>query len=208
MWGILPPPRASVCRQFQQSLSLQQSAECTNCELWLWFLLLEEFKYFVLEASGLFLEGGEEGRCRLPSLCLGQAGRPEGRGEPGEGWCRLLLPGARANADLSALLPLLCSLPASAGHTEFTWSLQSEPVTWTDCATYGCNLGLKNWVCPPPLPAPVHSFSVSGMQALSYTAQWRLNVTISKASAGKKTLTSAKLGWGFALRTFSRSALE
>lgn len=134
---------------------------------------------------GIWFVFGEEGRCT--AVC------------PGYVWVRRC-----TQKGQGVLTPLQLSLHCCAPFLplpdrECTWSLQSKPVTWTDSARYSCILQLKNWICPPPLPALLHSVSDSGMQALSYTAQWRFNVTISKASAGKKTLTSGKLGWGFAL---------
>lgn len=120
MWGILPPTRTSVCRQFQQSLSLQQSAEYSNCWLWLCFLLLEQFKCFFLEASGLFLEGGKEGRC--PAVCprcvwVRRCG-PKGRGVPGGRGRAAPLPCRPRPPLTSAALPAAALFPSCLCFTE------------------------------------------------------------------------------------------
>ena len=147
-----------------------------------------------------------EGLCCSPAEPL----RPAGRTQTGQQAVPLpcLLSG-RCLAGcfswpLRLLLPRLCSLPGSGWFREFTWILENEPVTWRDCDWYSRSLGLKNWLCPPPLPALLHLFSDSGIHPLSYVRSPLCCVTTSKASVGKKTLTSAKSGWGFALHTFSR----
>lgn len=164
-----------------------------------------------LSGSGCVAQKGQgvlaEGLCCFAAELLWPAGRRRTGQQAAPLPC--LLSGhcvAGCFSWLLRLLPLLlCSLPGSGWYREFTWSLENKPVTWRDSAQYSRSLGLKNWICPPPLPALLHLFSDSGIQPLSYINSPLCYVTTSKASVGKKTLTSAKLGWGFALRIFSRS---
>lgn len=134
--------------------------------------------------------------CRLPCLCLGQAVWPKGQGgascQPGGGGTH----GAGLRLCPPALGPPLtpAALPATALFPSCLCLTENSPEACKASRSHGQTVPdtavISGWKIEFVLPLFLLScirFSDSGMRALSYRAQWRLNVTISKASAGKKT---------------------